>query len=979
MYYATLGGRKQRRRRHNKMTNMRHGDRQSMPSTAVFCHPNDQQPPERRKYVQTNSGRSKSPAPTRIDNRYPIHRSKSRVQSNMAKRRVQPVCSYSDKRRLARHKQVRPRKQYQEKQNKFHKQMTCFDLLDINNGSEENKYPSGANEKDAVKYIKAVKEYFFVNGSKCKKYSNFLLSKFRANSGGSIRCQDLGESNGTMMSENSTGKNSSSEYSLVVYKQNDDTSEMSQSENGSVSSLTFSHVDSLLLIDDDYSQTNSVDDDQFIKILLEENKHLRNDIHGLRRDFEVMLNQIQMITLKNEEDAEDEESIQTYDSRVSYCLRKIEELQLLVEQQQEDNEQEVLKREMESFAECIEDLLCENELLYNNILTLTEEREDILKELQNLRKKQEDYASSCTIPHYMQTDEAEARSQQNDLDEIALLLRKMKVSNTDAENKNVSTEVEDYIISLVSDIMTKQRRQKRLELELHTVPEEDRQEEDISNDGVDLETCQHFSENVSVVKSDKVDCKDEYEGDVIGVDGDQADPDLICMNSSCSDRTYKSSSSDDSSEDLQAYYEVSADSLMDMKYSAVHSKRRRDDSSGAMEIIYEYYSSDSSTDQEQDNDEDYYQEMDSPRERHSSSTIEYSLGSIESAEYYNSRSRSSSTSRSSPSQVRSTRSASRSSATSASRSRSVPRPRSYHRDRTDIASRRYSSSSRRSPSSTSDSNSEHVEAENCFHLKRYEEEEQMKIAKAINKQLDLHLFSASLRGHTPSSTYAPISATGSTLSSFSDDSTKENKAITITISCRSSRHISFPSTPEHTYVASFNVAVSKGQVDVALEEQLSASKTIVDSYSTSSFNASDITYFQSNCTKNRKKSKKYIGECNEDGQRHGYGIYKSKNGNEYRGEWFNNKREGLGVVKVGNGDIFEGQFVGNQKFGVGVYHYLDGECDLSRYEDDHRVGHSLRWSSDRKHAFLVEEFEMLEISLKEADKIAVTMGIVVTH
>lgn len=174
----------------------------------------------------------------------------------------------------------------------------------------------------------------------------------------------------------------------------------------------------------------------------------------------------------------------------------------------------------------------------------------------------------------------------------------------------------------------------------------------------------------------------------------------------------------------------------------------------------------------------------------------------------------------------------------------------------------------------------------------------------------------------------------------------------------------------------FTVSVRKHQVDAVLEEQLLRSKESLDS--TSTLNASNVTCPQNNCSKKKKKSKKYKGELNDDGLRHGYGIYTSRNGNEYRGEWQNNKREGLGVVKVGNGDVFEGQFEGNLKNGIGVYHYQDGECDLSRYENDVRVGQSIRWSADRKQVFLLtEEPSVLKISLKEATAIAMKMGTVI--
>ena len=111
--------------------------------------------------------------------------------------------------------------------------------------------------------------------------------------------------------------------------------------------------------------------------------------------------------------------------------------------------------------------------------------------------------------------------------------------------------------------------------------------------------------------------------------------------------------------------------------------------------------------------------------------------------------------------------------------------------------------------------------------------------------------------------------------------------------------------------------MSKEHVDAVLEEQFESC--------TSSF----ATHRRTNCSSlgqgssggGNNKAKKYQGEYNVIGERHGYGIYTSRNGNEYRGEWQSDKREGLGVVKIGNGDVFEGQFENNLKNGIGVYHY----------------------------------------------------------
>jgi hypothetical protein len=202
------------------------------------------------------------------------------------------------------------------------------------------------------------------------------------------------------------------------------------------------------------------------------------------------------------------------------------------------------------------------------------------------------------------------------------------------------------------------------------------------------------------------------------------------------------------------------------------------------------------------------------------------------------------------------------------------------------------------------------------------------------------------------------------------ESTKERKGISITVVSRSSRFLTLPSSRAHTYMTFFTASLLKNQIDDVLHEQYHESmREIIGSMS------SVQTELASG---SRRKKKKYQGDFNDAGERHGYGIYKSKNGNEYRGEWQHNKREGLGVVKIGNGDVFEGQFELNMKNGVGVYHYLDGECDLSRYKDDRRVGESLRYTKDRKQAYLLsEDFSSKEISLADAAMQARSMGVII--
>ena len=148
--------------------------------------------------------------------------------------------------------------------------------------------------------------------------------------------------------------------------------------------------------------------------------------------------------------------------------------------------------------------------------------------------------------------------------------------------------------------------------------------------------------------------------------------------------------------------------------------------------------------------------------------------------------------------------------------------------------------------------------------------------------------------------------------SSSSTNSREYKAICITVISRSSRYVSFPSSWAHTYATFFRATMLMTQVVAVLEEQLRATKEKFDS--------------PKDQKAANKKSKKYQGEYNKEGKKHGYGLYKSKNDNQYLGEWQNDRREGLGIVQVGNGDVFEGQFEDNLKCGIGVYHYTGASC-----------------------------------------------------
>lgn len=51
----------------------------------------------------------------------------------------------------------------------------------------------------------------------------------------------------------------------------------------------------------------------------------------------------------------------------------------------------------------------------------------------------------------------------------------------------------------------------------------------------------------------------------------------------------------------------------------------------------------------------------------------------------------------------------------------------------------------------------------------------------------------------------------------------------------------------------------------------------------------------------------YLGSLNRRGQKHGTGKMKYDNGNEYEGEWMNDKRAGKGTTKYSSGNVYIGK------------------------------------------------------------------------
>ena len=53
---------------------------------------------------------------------------------------------------------------------------------------------------------------------------------------------------------------------------------------------------------------------------------------------------------------------------------------------------------------------------------------------------------------------------------------------------------------------------------------------------------------------------------------------------------------------------------------------------------------------------------------------------------------------------------------------------------------------------------------------------------------------------------------------------------------------------------------------------------------------------------------RYIGFFNQDAQPQGYGVYQSKDGTYYEGNWINGKRDGFGVAIAANNELKVGEW-----------------------------------------------------------------------
>ncbi len=90
----------------------------------------------------------------------------------------------------------------------------------------------------------------------------------------------------------------------------------------------------------------------------------------------------------------------------------------------------------------------------------------------------------------------------------------------------------------------------------------------------------------------------------------------------------------------------------------------------------------------------------------------------------------------------------------------------------------------------------------------------------------------------------------------------------------------------------------------------------------------------------------YQGECllvdgDRSTVRHGRGVMRYFNGNEYSGEWHNGFFSGQGQYTWSDGRVLKGQFRDDKINGEGVGVWPDGKRYEGEYADDVAEGHGL--------------------------------------
>jgi hypothetical protein len=89
----------------------------------------------------------------------------------------------------------------------------------------------------------------------------------------------------------------------------------------------------------------------------------------------------------------------------------------------------------------------------------------------------------------------------------------------------------------------------------------------------------------------------------------------------------------------------------------------------------------------------------------------------------------------------------------------------------------------------------------------------------------------------------------------------------------------------------------------------------------------------------------YVGEFRDD-KRNGQGTYTWANGDKYAGEFKDDMRDGRGTSTFANGDLYVGEFKDNKKNGEGTFTSAGGNKYMGEFKDDLRHGRGTLSSAD---------------------------------
>ena len=108
--------------------------------------------------------------------------------------------------------------------------------------------------------------------------------------------------------------------------------------------------------------------------------------------------------------------------------------------------------------------------------------------------------------------------------------------------------------------------------------------------------------------------------------------------------------------------------------------------------------------------------------------------------------------------------------------------------------------------------------------------------------------------------------------------------------------------------------------------------------------------------------------------REGRGRMRLADGSGYEGDFKGGKRDGRGVQRAASGATFKGEFRNGLKEGLGAYRFANGMRQISLHRRDQPVGPGVRWGGDGQAVRLHDGRPQVVITIEEARKLAVEIG-----